>query len=63
MQVHRSHWIAKRHVRRVKRRGRNLSLLLAGDLEIPVSRAYQKVVRETFGEGVYGSDAPATPAS
>jgi hypothetical protein len=49
MQVHRSHWVAIRHVRSVERQGRSMRLQMSNGVEIPVSRTFQKTVRETFG--------------
>lgn len=39
MQVHRSWWVARDAIQRSRRDGRNLRLVLAGGLEVPVSRA------------------------
>lgn len=39
MQVHRSWWVARGAVEDVRREGRNVRLVLPGDLEAPVSRA------------------------
>ena len=50
MQVHRSHWVANQHVRRLAREGRNVRLVMSNGLEIPVSRTFKKTVRETFGD-------------
>jgi len=49
-QVHRSHWVAARHVRKVVKEGRNMRLAMDNGVEIPVSRAFQKQVREVFGD-------------
>jgi DNA-binding LytR/AlgR family response regulator len=49
-QVHRSHWIADAHVRRLRRRNSQLVCVMSNDLEIPVSRRRQKVVSDRFGK-------------
>ncbi|NOZ66768.1 MAG: hypothetical protein GXP00_09795 [Alphaproteobacteria bacterium] len=48
MQVHRSWWIAAQAVRDVRRDDRKITLIMTNDLEIPVSRTYQTMVRERF---------------
>ena len=45
MQVHRSYWVAHRHVRYVVRRDRRTLLHLTGDYEVPVSRTFLPEVR------------------
>jgi hypothetical protein len=45
MQVHRSYWVAHRHVRYVVRRDRRTLLHLTGDFEVPVSRTFLPDVR------------------
>ena len=50
MQVHRSHRVARDHLRRLRRRGRGTSRVRSSGLEVPVSRANQAAVRAAFGE-------------
>ena len=45
MQIHRSYWVAYRHIRYVVRRERRTLLHLTGDYEVPVSRTYLPEVR------------------
>ena len=45
MQIHRSYWVAHRHIRYVVRRERRTLLHLTGDYEVPVSRTYLPEVR------------------
>ena len=46
MQVHRSYWVARRHVVGIERRAERTVLLLTGGEEVPVSRTYLAAVRE-----------------
>ena len=46
MQVHRSYWVARRHVVAIERRAERTVLLLTGGEEVPVSRTYLAAVRE-----------------
>ena len=48
MQVHRSYWVARRHVVGIERRAERTVLLLAGGEEVPVSRTYLAAVREAL---------------
>ncbi len=61
LQVHRSHWVASDHVRRMVRRGSGWACELStGDL-VPVSRRKARLAREAFGEAAEyraGSGAP-----
>ncbi len=52
MQVHRSHWIAYSHVRRIVGTAGNGNCILSNELRIPISRRRWKEVREQFGRGV-----------
>ena len=52
MQVHRSHWIAYSHVRRIVGTTSNGNCILSNELRIPISRRRWKDVREQFGSGV-----------
>jgi hypothetical protein len=45
LQVHRSHWVAQRHIDRIVRRNGHLRVLLSNGDEVPVSRTYQMAVR------------------
>ena len=47
MQIHRSYWVAYRHVTRVVRRNRRVFLCI-GDRELPVSSSRLPAVREAF---------------
>ena len=48
MQVHRSYWVAHRHVTDVVKRDTHTVLILTGGREIPVSRTYLQSVRATL---------------
>ncbi|NJN64546.1 MAG: LytTR family transcriptional regulator [Acidobacteria bacterium] len=50
LRVHRSHWVARKHVARVRREGRGLVCVLSNGAVIPVSRGSQRDVLETFGD-------------
>jgi len=58
MQIHRSHWVANAHVRRVVGSASKGACILSNDLKIPVSRRRFKEVREFYGKGVV-SQQPA----
>jgi hypothetical protein len=49
IRVHRSHWVADRHVRGLRRKGGNLVCQLTGGLEAPVSRRRQPEVVARYG--------------
>jgi DNA-binding LytR/AlgR family response regulator len=49
IRVHRSHWVADRHVRGLRRKGSHLVCQLAGGLEAPVSRRRQAEVIARYG--------------
>ena len=51
MTVHRSHWVAHDHVRRVVIAGNEASCQLATGLRVPVSRRKRRDVRRQYGEG------------
>ncbi len=58
MQVHRSHWIANSHVRRVVGNASNAACIMSNELRVPVSRRRWKAVRDQFGRGViHGVDS------
>ena len=48
MQVHRSYWVARRHVVGIERRTERTVLLLTGGEVVPVSRTYLAAVREAL---------------
>ncbi len=50
MLVHRSHWVAHGHVRRVLRGGSGWQCLMSNELRIPVSRRKQGEVAEWYGQ-------------
>jgi len=47
--VHRSWWVANRHVRTLRRRGARYLLTMTNDLEVPVSRRRQPALISQFG--------------
>ncbi|MGA1463963.1 MAG: LytTR family DNA-binding domain-containing protein [Steroidobacteraceae bacterium] len=49
MRVHRSHWVADRHVLGLRRKGSGLVCQLSGGLEVPVSRRRQAEVLARYG--------------
>ncbi|MGR8920278.1 MAG: LytTR family DNA-binding domain-containing protein [Gammaproteobacteria bacterium] len=57
--VHRAHWVAIDHVRRVRRRGNGLVLTLSTGAEVPVSRRRQATVRAQFGTYFDAAGVPA----
>ena len=52
MQVHRSHWVAHAHVRRIVGTASDASCIMSNELRVPVSRRRWKAVREQYGRGV-----------
>lgn len=52
MQVHRSHWVAHAHVKRVLGNSSNAVCILSNELRVPISRRRWKAVREHYGRGV-----------
>lgn len=55
LRVHRSHWVAQGHVRRLRRGGRGYVCEMTGGLKVPVSRRRQGDALATFGTGArYG---------
>ena len=50
LRVHRSWWVAKKHVAELRRDGDRVFLEMAHGEEIPVSRSYVKAVREALGK-------------
>lgn len=57
MQVHRSHWVAHAHVRRIVGTASNASCIMSNELRIPISRRRWKTVREHYGRGVVHTEA------
>lgn len=51
MLVHRSHWVAHKHVRRIIKQGSAWVCLMSNDLRIPVSRRNKAPVAKWFGSG------------
>lgn len=51
MVVHRSNWVAKKHVHRVFVSGNDAYCLMATGLKVPVSRSKRKDVKRVFGQG------------
>ena len=51
LQIHRSHWVADRHVRRLVRRGKSWSCELSNGLALPVSRRRQSEAKQRWGSG------------
>jgi hypothetical protein len=49
IRVHRSHWVADRHVRGLRRKGSQLVCQLTGQLEVPVSRRRRAEVVARYG--------------
>ena len=49
LQVHRSHWVAHAHVRRINKRGSAWECVMTNDLRIPVSRRNRARVAEWYG--------------
>ena len=49
LQIHRSHWIADRHVAQLRKTDGGLSVLANDGTLLPISRASQKSARERFG--------------
>ena len=50
MLVHRSHWVAHRHVQRIIRKDSGTELLLTNDLRTPVSRRNRSSVNDMYGK-------------
>jgi len=56
MQVHRSHWVAHAHVRRIVGTANNAACIMSNELRIPISRRKWKSVRDYYGRGVVHTD-------
>ncbi|MCR6651755.1 MAG: LytTR family transcriptional regulator [Cellvibrionaceae bacterium] len=50
--VHRSNWVAKRHVVKVRTSGDEAYCLMSNGLKVPVSRSRRKQVKALFGDAV-----------
>lgn len=59
MQVHRSHWVAHAHVRRIVGTASDAACILSNELRVPVSRRRWKAVREHYGRGVVHVGTPS----
>ena len=57
MQVHRSHWVAHRHVTGVFRRDERTMVRVTGGHELPVSRTYLTAVRALMPHVTKGNDS------
>jgi len=53
MLVHRSHWVAHKHVNRLARRGRSWECVMSNDQRVPISRRNQSKVGEWYGRSGY----------
>jgi hypothetical protein len=49
MQVHRSHWVAHRHVQKLVRRGTHWNCLMSNDMRVPISRRNHARAVEWYG--------------
>ncbi|MFB8343690.1 LytTR family DNA-binding domain-containing protein [Brucella cytisi] len=56
LQIHRSHWIADRHVAELRKMNGGLGLLTSDGSLLPISRASQKSARERFGSVITSID-------
>ncbi|MEL7061725.1 MAG: LytTR family DNA-binding domain-containing protein [Acidobacteriota bacterium] len=50
LRVHRSHWVADRHVRRLRRRGSGWIVELSTGLELPISRRLVSSAKDRWGD-------------
>jgi hypothetical protein len=57
MRVHRSHWVAHAHVRRVQIAGNKAWCLMSTGLRVPVSRRKRRETRNQYGQGPVAADA------
>lgn len=53
--VHRSNWVAKHHVVKVRTSGEEAYCLLSNGLKVPISRSRKKQVKAIFGDFVHAS--------
>ncbi|KAB2733757.1 LytTR family DNA-binding domain-containing protein [Brucella intermedia] len=56
LQIHRSHWVADRHVAELRKANGGLSLLTKDSTLLPVSRASGKSARERFGSVITSTE-------
>ena len=49
LQVHRSHWVARRHIAALRREKGRIILTLSNGRDIPVSRTYEQAVAQAGG--------------
>lgn len=49
VQIHRSHWVAKRHVKRYVQSADKALCVMSNGLELPVSRRQRKLAKSVFG--------------
>ena len=56
MQVHRSHWVAHAHVKRIVGTASDAACILSNELRIPISRRKWKSVREHYGRGFVNTE-------
>lgn len=52
LQVHRSHWVAHKHVDRIVNSGGQPACIMSNGIRVPISRRRWKAVREYYGQGV-----------
>lgn len=48
VQVHRSHWVASKHVKQIRRHGRDTRLLLSDGTEVPVARSRSRLLSQLW---------------
>lgn len=61
LQIHRSHWIADRHVAQLHKTDNGLSVLAKDGTLLPISRASQKSARERFGSVITSTEKAEFP--
>lgn len=62
LQVHRSFWVSTSAIEYIRRAGRSYEIVLAGGLEVPVSRSFRYAVKDAGLLQKFG-DKPAPPMS
>jgi hypothetical protein len=60
LRVHRSFWVHRPAVRRVQRKGRNMSLLMQGGLQVPVSGGYLQIAQRALAPSPEGAAQAST---
>ena len=63
MLVHRSHWVAHKHVHRLARRGRSWECAMSNGQRVPVSRRNQSKVAEWYGRSGNVVPLPEFPSA